>query len=262
MRVGEVLASSKELSQQLTEMIKQKNSKPSVSTTQALMMTRDRGLLIRISLECGGRQVMAIIDTGSQLNVVSKEISDSIIKLPVNPNCEAAMRDANGGKGQLSGKVENIPLTCGAVQTKATLFVGGNVPFDLLLGRPWQPSNLVSIDGRPSGTYLVFRNPRNTEIVHELLVEQQVPRLEYSFDVALGDEEQDSEEAKVRIITISDCPIPQTTMNERDGPASLSLYPEAPSSKPAAVESEFETWTNIEIQQNSSNFTQDAYFDR
>ena len=95
-----------------------------------------------------------------------------------------------------------------------------------------------------------------------MLVEQQVPRLEYSFDVALGDEEQDSEEAEVRMITLSDHPIPQITTNERDGPASLSLYPEALSSKPAAVESEFETWTNIEIQQNSSNFPQGAHFDR
>lgn len=259
MKVGEVLASSKELSQQLTEMIKQKNSKPPIPTNQTLMMARDRGLLIKIPLECGGRQVMAIIDTGSQLNVVSKEISDSIIKLPVNPNCEAVMRDANGGKGQLSGKVENVPLTCGAVQTKATLFVGDNVPFDLLLGRPWQRSNLVSIDERPQGTYLVFRNPRDTEIVHELLVEKQIPKLEYSFDVAL-DENQDSEEAEVGIITVADNSIPQITINEEHEPANLELCMEAASSEPAAVESEFETQKNVEDQHNSSDFSRGTYF--
>ena len=259
MRVGEVLAASKELSHQLTEMIKQKNAKPPVPTNQALIMTRDRGLLIRIPLECGGRQVMGIIDTGSQLNVVSKEISDNIIKLPVNPNCEAIMRDANGGKGQLSGKVENVPLTCGAVETKATLFVGDNVPFDLLLGRPWQRSNLVSIDERPQGTYLVFRNPKHTEIVHELLVEQQVPKQEYYFDVSF-DEDEALEEAEVGMITVSSKSTPKGTRNEEYGPARLRSRAEAPSSEPAAVKSEFKTQKNIENHRTSIKFPHNTYF--
>ncbi|KAF9455967.1 hypothetical protein BDZ94DRAFT_1178794, partial [Collybia nuda] len=83
LRVREVLASSRELSEQLTEMIKQKNTRPT-ATAHAIITTKDRGMLICLSLECDGKTVNAIIDTGSQLNVVSKDIYQTIIRLPMN----------------------------------------------------------------------------------------------------------------------------------------------------------------------------------
>ncbi|KAJ7260675.1 hypothetical protein C8J57DRAFT_1514609 [Mycena rebaudengoi] len=42
-------------------------------------------------------------------------------------------------------------------------------PFELLLGRPWQRSNLVSIDEREEGTYLVFKDPETRRPRYELL---------------------------------------------------------------------------------------------
>jgi len=68
------------------------------------------------------------------------------------------MTDANGGKAYLDGLIKDVPLTCGAVTTSTDLYVGENFPFDLLLGRPWQRGNFVSIDERKEGTYLVFKN--------------------------------------------------------------------------------------------------------
>ena len=59
-----------------------------------------------------------------------------------------SMNDANGREGNLHGIVENVPLNCGGVMTQANLYVGTHVPFDLLLGRPWQRGNFVSIDER------------------------------------------------------------------------------------------------------------------
>jgi hypothetical protein len=97
-------------------------------------------------LDCDGKAVTAIIDTGSQLNVVSKEIYQNIIRLPMNPSQSLTMNDANGGAGKLQGHVANVPLNCGNVLTHANLYIGDNVPFDLLLGKPWQRGNLVSID--------------------------------------------------------------------------------------------------------------------
>jgi len=53
----------------------------------------------------------------------------------------------------------------------ANLYVGENLPFDLLLGRPWQKGNRISIDERNDGTYLVFKHPTDPSSNMELLVD-------------------------------------------------------------------------------------------
>jgi hypothetical protein len=93
------------------------------------------------------------------------------------------MNDANGGAGNLKGHISGVSLKCGSVETFANLYVGDAVPFDLLLGRPWQRDNLVTIDERMDGTYLVFKDPDNVEVTYELLVEDHAPRPEYPFDI-------------------------------------------------------------------------------
>ena len=55
------------------------------------------------------------------------------------------MKDANGGMGNLGGLIENVVLRSGTFETTATLWVGDQVPFSLLLGRPWQNGNYVQI---------------------------------------------------------------------------------------------------------------------
>ena len=77
------------------------------------------------------------------------------IGLPIDLRKGLVMNDANGGEGYLKGLVENVPLTCGGVETQTNLYVGANVPFDLLLGCPWQRGDFVSIDERTNETYLV-----------------------------------------------------------------------------------------------------------
>ena len=92
------------------------------------------------------------------------------------------MNDANGGAGSLKGHISDVLLKCGSVETFANLYVGDGVPFDLLIGRPWQRDNLVSIDEHTGGTYLVFKDPQNIEITYELLVEDHAPWPDYRFD--------------------------------------------------------------------------------
>ncbi|KAF9455302.1 hypothetical protein BDZ94DRAFT_1327646 [Collybia nuda] len=210
LRVREVLASSRELSEQLTDMIKRKNTRPT-ATAHAITSSKDRGMLIRLALECDGKTVNAIIDTGSQLNVVSKDIYQTIIRLPMNPSRTLTMNDANGGAGKLRGHVANVPLTCGNVVTHANLYIGDNVPFDLLLGQPWQRGNLVSIDEQIEGTFLIFKDPNDTGVNYELLVEQDIPNPEYGFEVNLTKENQSNsgnsiipeETGQVAVVTLS-----------------------------------------------------------
>ncbi|KAJ7678043.1 hypothetical protein DFH06DRAFT_1316829 [Mycena polygramma] len=79
------------------------------------------------------------------------------------------MNDANGGRGQLRGYVHDVEFSCGGVPTTTDLWVSQQAPFELLLGRPWQRGNLVSIDEREEGTYLIFKDALTRQPRYELL---------------------------------------------------------------------------------------------
>jgi predicted XRE-type DNA-binding protein len=141
----EILGTSRELADKLSDMIKRKNIKqPQVSSVMDI--PRDRARLLRLPMKCGENYISAIIDTGSMLNVVKRDIYQKCIKLPMDPARTLTMNDANGGASQLVGLVVNVPLSCGSVETTANLFTEGRLPFDSLLGRPWQRGNFISID--------------------------------------------------------------------------------------------------------------------
>ncbi|GJE97289.1 hypothetical protein PsYK624_135050 [Phanerochaete sordida] len=204
--VGELLGVSKEMAQQVQEVIKPKNAAskakgdekavvtqyearqlPSQAPACATAITfpsRPRGQLIRLKLEVDGNPITAIIDTGSQLNIVNRRVWQSTVGRPIDVTKQIIMGDANGGEGVLQGFVSDVPLTCGAVTTYASLFIGTKAPFDLLLGRPWQRGNYVSIDERIDGTYLLFKD-RSMVVRYEMLVspEQEVdPALQEYLD--------------------------------------------------------------------------------
>jgi hypothetical protein len=167
LEVGELLGTSKELSGILANAIKPKSVDSKVEAHS--VWTKTRGLLIKIAMHCDGQAINAIIDTGSQLNIVNKHIWKTIINRPIDIAKSVSMNDANGGEGKLRGLVSNVPLNCGGVNTQANLFVGDHVPFSLLLGRPWQRGNYVSIDERKDGTWLLFKDPLDLEVRYELL---------------------------------------------------------------------------------------------
>ena len=91
------------------------------------------------------------------------------------------MNDINGGISYLKGLIQDVPLACGGVKTCTDLYIAEKVPFDLLLGRPWQKGSCISIDERPHGTYLIFKDPSNYEITSELLVSLTCCRRENVF---------------------------------------------------------------------------------
>jgi hypothetical protein len=164
-KVGEILAVAPRIASNVADVIKPRNVKaPVYRATQAVPQNKPRvtkSPLIRLRMKINDEPVVAIIDTGSQLNVVNKKIWSSIIQLPMDVTQVLHMNDANGGEGELRGLISDVPLTCGSITTTADLYVGEHVPFDLLLGRPWQRGNLVTIDERVDGTYLAFTDHKN-----------------------------------------------------------------------------------------------------
>jgi hypothetical protein len=124
--IGEVLGILKEVSTLLGDKIKIK-SKPVAPITPIAaslliatsFFSKNCGLLIQLKMQCDGRPVTAIIDTGSQLNIVNKNICDTKMVRPVDNQEKISIADANGGRGKLEGMVNNVPLNCGEVMTQA-----------------------------------------------------------------------------------------------------------------------------------------------
>ena len=133
--VGEVFGISKELTHHLQDVLKPKSQAPAqisppkpLTTSNAkvnsiaddqfvatMFVSKSRGTLIKLRMECDGAPVQAIIDTGSQLNIAHKQIWKSILGWPIDMHRVVSMSDANGWEDMLKGLVVNVPLSCGGV---------------------------------------------------------------------------------------------------------------------------------------------------
>ncbi|TBU37056.1 hypothetical protein BD309DRAFT_842927, partial [Dichomitus squalens] len=87
--VGEVLGTSREISQQLQEAIRAKrpNLGPSAKVdliSAAVVTTRSKRPLICLTLQCDGNLIEAIVDTGSMMNIVSRAVWKSSIPRPMD----------------------------------------------------------------------------------------------------------------------------------------------------------------------------------
>ncbi|KAJ7641992.1 hypothetical protein FB45DRAFT_737732, partial [Roridomyces roridus] len=162
--VRELMESSKDVRTEFQDLIRVKNVKAvllgktadSIPAFSGFTWPRKEGFLIKVDMQTADSTICAIIDTGSQLNVTRADVAALKIRKPVDMSRTTNMNDANGGSGQLQGWIDSVDLDCGGIHTAADVWLSHNAPFELLLGRPWQRGNLVSIDERDEGTYLVF----------------------------------------------------------------------------------------------------------
>jgi hypothetical protein len=194
-----ILGASKELSSNFQDVIRYKNPNPKPVTSFAIQEVLNSEVqqqpgevrhmedgyepdydeedlpenkeLIRLVLYCNGRPITAVIDTGSQLNIVSEAMANKLIQLPINLVENVVMGDANGNSDKLNGLIKKVPLRCGEVLTEASLYIARKkLPFDLLLGRPWQKGNHVTIDERRKGTYLIFKDRETDDPKFEIFI--------------------------------------------------------------------------------------------
>ncbi|VDC02644.1 unnamed protein product [Peniophora sp. CBMAI 1063] len=138
-------------------------------TTTANASTR--GELLEFDIICNGWQVRALLDTGSQLNLMAGNLVDKCITQAVDRQATINLEVANGGKTTLTGLIKDVPFILGTqIRTKASVYrIDDPVNYQLLLGRPWQRDHFINIEERTNGTYLVLRNTRD-RISYEVLV--------------------------------------------------------------------------------------------
>jgi hypothetical protein len=104
-----------------------------------------------------GLSVNALIDPGSELDIIHRTACIKA-RLPIDTNETTYMRDAGQHDTKMDGICRKVKLRTEGLATFTNLWVGDNLPFGLLLGRPWQRQNRISIEERESGTWLSRRD--------------------------------------------------------------------------------------------------------
>jgi hypothetical protein len=117
---------------------------------------------IRVQIKYKDQNFKGIIDTGAHMNIMGPEMYEALRSdIPIDTSEALMMRDINGGQSRLLGAVLNVPIDLGGARTFADFYVSpGKMDFEVLLGRPWQRHNYVSILEHPeTGTWLKFLYP-------------------------------------------------------------------------------------------------------
>jgi hypothetical protein len=165
--IGELAGVSKDVRNHLLEALKAKRAVvPGSAGVLYQAPSGNRPQLkynhIRVEIKYKDHSFRGLIDTGAQMNIIGPKMYEVIRSdIPIDTSEALMMRDINGGQGQLLGAVLNVPIDLGAARTFANFYVSPNeMDFEILLGRPWQRHNYVSILERPeSGTWLTFLYP-------------------------------------------------------------------------------------------------------
>ena len=104
-----------------------------------------------------GLSLNALIDPGSQIDVMSEDACRKTQSF-VDRTTGIKMKDASQNITMLQGRCREIRLWLGDNPTVTDFWVGGNIPYDIVLGRPWQRRNRIGIDERRTGTWLTKRD--------------------------------------------------------------------------------------------------------
>jgi len=168
----QILGSSPTMAKQMQEYLRvtRLSNKPQVNTIgrATLYDPIDARLIsLRMTFE-NDYTVDTLIDCGSELDIINRQTCIKA-QLPINTSLTTYMRDAGQHDTIMHGKCHGINLKAGNLVTTTDLWVGNKVPFSLLLGRPWQRRNRISIDERETGTWLCRRNPHG-DIIWEACV--------------------------------------------------------------------------------------------
>ena len=156
--IREIVGSSKEVSACLQDAIKVKKVDLGQPITSNLVTKNKQDSLIHIEMKYKDTPIDFIVDTGSELNIISQRVYDMFEGLVINPAEAVTMRDANGGSSKLLGLVQEIPLKIGPIYTPVDAYVSTSPAFTGVLGRPWQREHHIGIEEREEGTFLTFPN--------------------------------------------------------------------------------------------------------
>ena len=171
--VGEMIGSSKEIAAQLQNLLRYRQNQSDENAprveVRSNLVEKLQHPLIRLPMSCHGVPGDFILDSGSEINIISEDMWKQL-KIPINRRKRASIRDANDGRGDLEGSIKNLTLSCGHVDTFGDFYVSKTAPFDGLLGRPWHSQNQITVSDRTDGTHILFPPMDQEDIDSEIIV--------------------------------------------------------------------------------------------
>ena len=97
-------------------------------------------------------------------------------KVPMDVMASMHLTNANGGISQLHRLVPEMTFQIGIVDCKTSFWISDNCPPEILLGRPWQIENKVTIAEKDDGTHLVLMDQKYDPKFSILLRPNQLSR--------------------------------------------------------------------------------------
>ncbi|CAD6952494.1 unnamed protein product [Tilletia caries] len=137
----------------------------------------------KVECRVSGMPITAIIDSGSEINVISRSACERL-RLPLT-TYNSSMRTADGRSSSLNHIVRNVDVNCGGVVARIHLHVIENCTYELLLGRPWQRTVRCINRDADEGLLITIHDPVTTA-THSFIAfpsEQSDPRSSYRLSV-------------------------------------------------------------------------------
>jgi len=109
----------------------------------------------------GSTKIPAILDTGSQINIIRYNLVQSL-RARINSQRLIEMEGANSAMNWMVGCTKNLMLQVGNVSIKIHAHIVEHTSFEILLGQPFRRTALCWIEDLPSGEVEVsVRDPTN-----------------------------------------------------------------------------------------------------
>ena len=138
---------------------------PAPSILEELILGKPRNKLMKVPVKIGQARMMAVYDTGSQLNLISQQLVESAGL----PWCRDRRSQTNlvGIDGSVTKCVGKIPMTririgASELPTYGEMHVLPTLGTELLLGRTWQTMNKTKAGEQASGSIIEFQSKGKT----------------------------------------------------------------------------------------------------
>ncbi|CAD6935374.1 unnamed protein product [Tilletia caries] len=102
----------------------------------------------KVQVRIGGVNVTALLDPGSEINVINRSICDRL-RLPMTP-FEGTMRLADGQISPMNYRCCSIEIKVGGIRSRAHLYVVEGPSYELAK-QPLQPHRLAGEHGQGTG---------------------------------------------------------------------------------------------------------------
>jgi len=124
---------------------------------------RYSGALPRIHADIGGTVAIGMMDTGSQINLMTREFWMKT-GLPLNEGRKIRMQGVNLTGEQSQGLCEHVEVPFAGVMTRAHFHVFEKAPYPFILGQPWIQDHILAITETGHTNKILirdFKDPKN-----------------------------------------------------------------------------------------------------